>query len=108
MQGLDSWYTAELAMLYQPNRGEGRVGAWRVQGLAYEARLLLWTMVDLNCRLLGRFLVSNMEDLSSPHKPDPGLWSSILVRAQALNSKAAQAQQGLWLFILVRLQTLKP
>ena len=50
------------------------------QGLSYEARLLLWSLIDNNIRVLSAFLRSNLEDITSPRVADPGLWSSILVR----------------------------
>jgi hypothetical protein len=53
------------------------------QGLSYEARLLLWSLIDNNIRVLSAFLRSNLEDISSPRVADPGLWSSILVRGRA-------------------------
>ena len=55
-----------------------RPNGWhaRLQGLSYEARLLLWSLIDNNIRILSAFL----EDLSSPRVADPGLWSSILAR----------------------------
>lgn len=51
--------------------------------------------MDLNCRLLGTFLGSNMDDLNSPHKPDPGLWSSILVRVCPWLTEGPARGQGL-------------
>ena len=75
------------------------------QGLSYEARLLLWSLIDNNIRILSAFLRSNLEDLSSPRVADPGLWSSILVRSlspdQALPQQPS-CRPGMWSLQLYR------
>lgn len=54
---------------------------WPEQVLAREACSLLWSLVDLNPRVLSAFIGCNVEDLSQPPALQPGLWSAILVSA---------------------------
>lgn len=51
------------------------------QDLAFEARLLLWVMVEHNMRTLSDFIKCNMEDLSSPRVADHQYWVDMLVSA---------------------------
>jgi hypothetical protein len=63
-----------------------------LQDLVFEARTLLWSMVDNNMRTLSAFLKCNLENMGTPRDPDPQLWSSILVRA-CWSPFAARKQQ---------------
>ncbi len=67
------------------------------QALAAEACSLLWSLVDLNPRLLSAFVGCNVEDPTEPPASQPGLWASVLVcilffcRPLALARMAAQS-----------------
>lgn len=47
--------------------------------MAFEARLLLWAMVEHNMRTLSDFIKCNMEDLASPRVADQQFWIDMLV-----------------------------
>lgn len=52
----------------------------RSQDMAFEARLLLWAMVEHNMRMLSDFIKCNMENLSSPRVANQAFWINMLVR----------------------------
>lgn len=72
-------------------QGLGRISVVRVaktgqllvmpkQVLAQEACSLLWSLVDLNPRVLSLFVGSNVEDPSQPSALQSGMWAAVLVR----------------------------
>lgn len=61
--------------------GSGMITVVLAQDLAFEARLLLWAMVEHNMRTLSDFIKCNMEDLATPRVADHQYWVDMLVIA---------------------------
>ncbi|CAL8464692.1 g4227 [Coccomyxa elongata] len=66
--------------LPEAERSPGSVRFYRLEDLAFEARLLLWAMVEHNMRTLSDFIKCNMEDLSTPRVADHQYWVDMLAR----------------------------
>ena len=73
-------YPAKCLSTYLPLFTLKRGACMRSQDMAFEARLLMWAMVEHNMRILSDFIKCNMENLSSPRVADQAFWLNMLVR----------------------------